>query len=82
MAMTRPSSPTVSMTAADAMPILTRWVRELTRDLNLANYRVRQLELRLHIKENAPLDDVYSFWLDNYPPDRLVNLAAELELVA
>lgn len=61
--------------------VLARWVRELRRDLRNAQYRIRQLELRLQIQENAPLTDIYSYWLDNHPADQLVDLARELEAV-
>lgn len=69
------------MTSRQATPILARWVRELRRDLRLAHYRNKQLELRLAIQEGKPLDDIYSYWLDHHQPDSIVRLAGELEAV-
>jgi len=69
------------MTSRQATPILARWVRELRRDLRNANYRIRQLELRLQIQDNTPLNDIYSYWLDTHEADQLVEIAAELEAV-
>jgi hypothetical protein len=69
------------MTAEDAVPILARWTQELRRDLRVANYRIRQLELKLAIQEHAPLDDLHTYWLERGTPDSIVRLAAELEAV-
>jgi len=76
------TSPTQSHTPKhEAIRVLARWVRELRRDLRNANYRIRQLELRLQIQDNTPLNDIYSYWLDTHEADQLVQLAAELEAV-
>ena len=61
--------------------VLSRWVRELRRDLRIAHYRIGQLELRLAIQEGQPLDDIYSYWLDRHEPQVIRDLAAELEAV-
>lgn len=63
----------------ETVRILSRWVRELRRDLRCAQYRISQLELRLQIEERMPLDDIYSYWLEQHQPAQLVELAAELE---
>jgi hypothetical protein len=69
------------MPPEDAIAILARWTRELRRDLRMAEYRIRRLELRLAIQERAPLDDLHSYWLERHTPDSIVQLAAELEAV-
>lgn len=69
------------MTAEDAVPILTRWTRELRRDLRAAEHRIRRLEVKLAIQERAPLDDLHTYWLEQETPDSIVRLAAELEAV-
>lgn len=70
------------LTHAETTRILARWIDDLRRDNRHAQYRIRQLELRLGIEEGMPLDDLYSYWLDSHAPHQIVDLARELEVMA